>query len=185
MATTTKLGAKWGAALVTTAMVVASSGCDVQLMPEAASYDGEITPRLEVVVQAAAMPGQDVAAVDLELVEVLLHRESDDAWVWIAGDAQNVELSLDGVEAQAVVPLLADHYDRVRVVLDTPRVASHGHWKRAELIADELELPLDLDLDADTRLELRFDVADSLSGNANGWRFEPRASAHAGHAELP
>jgi hypothetical protein len=184
MTTTANLGTKWGAAALVAA-TLAAIGCDVQLMPEAASYDGVVTPRLEVVVQAAAMPAQDVAAVDLELVEVSLHRESDDAWVWIAGDAENVELSLGGIDAQAVVPLLADHYDRVRIVLDTPRVASHGKWKRAELVVDELELELDLDLDADTRLELRFDVAESLSGNASGWRFEPRAWAHAGHAQLP
>ncbi len=158
-------------------------GCDVQLMPETASYSGAVTPRLEVVLQASTMPGGDVAAVDVELVDVLLHRDRDDAWVWVAGDADRVELSAVQPAAQPAVPLLADHYDRVLVVVDAPRVASKGHWHSAELAHDEIEIAIDLDLDADTRIELSFDVSKAVSEHGNKWRFEPEAKAHVKHGE--
>jgi hypothetical protein len=159
------------------AIGLASAACDIQLLPEAAEYEATTSPRMAVVVQADAMPQGGVVAVDLELVDVLLHRESDDAWVWVAGDASRVELTLAGTEPQSPVPCMADHYDRMLVVIDAPRVAKDGTWERAALELDEIEIPIDLDLSDDTEIELHFDVEASLSGESGQWRFDPRVSA--------
>jgi hypothetical protein len=167
-----------GARVGIAALALVATGCDLQLLPEAAKYENTTAPRMAVVVQADAMPQGGVVAVDLELVDVLLHRESDDAWVWVAGDASRVELSLAGSETQSSVPLLADRYDRMLVVVDAPRVALDGSWQRAGLVHDEIELEIDLDLDADAEIELRFDVEASLSGESGQFQFDPRASAH-------
>lgn len=166
---------KW-AGIVAIALV--ATACDLQLLPETAEYEATTSPRMAVVVQADAMPQGGVVAVDLELVDVLLHRESDDAWVWVAGDASRVELSLGGSEPQSPVPCMADHYDRMLVVVDAPRVAKDGEWQRARLERDEIEMAIDLDLDDDTEIELRFDVEASLSGESGQYRFDPTASAH-------
>jgi hypothetical protein len=168
------------ASILTLATLLLGSGCDIALLPETASYDGDGTPRMAVVIAADAMPQGNVEAVDLELVDVLLHRESDDTWVWIGGDASRVELTPSAMDRAESVPLLADHYDRVLMVIDAPRVASGGVWHAVDLADDELELAVDLDLGADTRIELHFDVAASLSGDAPAaWSFSPQV-----HAEL-
>lgn len=160
------------------AFALASVACDIQLLPEAAEYEATTSPRMAVVVQADAMPADGVVAVDLELVDVLLHRESDDQWIWVAGDASRVELSLAGSEPQSSVPCMADHYDRILVVIDAPRVAKGGKWQSATLERDEIEIPIDLDLTDDAEIELRFDVQASLKGKSGQWRFDPRATAH-------
>jgi len=166
------------AAILTLATLVLGSGCDIALLPETASYAGEDTPRIAVAIAADAMPEGMVDAVDLELVDVLLHRESDDSWVWIGGTAERVELSPTQMARAESVPLLADHYDRVLLVIDAPRVAAEGTWHAVELASDELELPVDIDLDADTRIELHFDVAASLEGDAPAqWSFTPQVKA--------
>jgi hypothetical protein len=165
------------AAFTTLATLVLASACDIALLPETASYEGEATPRMEVVIAGDAMPTDMIEAVDLELVDVMLHRESDDAWVWVGGDGSRVELSAESVPGTSV-PCLADHYDRMRVVIDEPRVAADGKWHKIVLDNDELELPIDIDLDADTRIELRFDVGASLHGkSAKEWRFDPQLRA--------
>jgi len=178
MTTTMNATRSYRNALGIAAFALASAACDLQLLPETAKYEATSSPRMAVVVQADAMPPGGVVAVDLELVDVLLHRESDDAWVWVAGDASRVELSLAGSETQSSVPLLADHYDRMLVVVDAPRVAKAGSWQRATLERDEIELAIDLDLDDDAEIELRFDVEASLSGESGQYRFDPTASAH-------
>jgi uncharacterized protein DUF4382 len=160
--------------------LVLASACDIALLPETASYEGDATPRTAVVVAADAMPAGDVEAVDLELVDVMLHRESDDTWVWIGGDAQ-IELSPVEAAAGDSVPLLADYYDRVRVVVDAPRVAAKGKWHNVKLDREEIEIPIELDLDADVSIALHFDVAKSLHGkSAKDWAFDPtvRAEIH-------
>jgi len=162
-------------ALAPVALLVA---CDVALLPEAASYDGTSTPRLSLHVSAEAMPAPDVQAVDVELVDVLVHRERDDAWVWIGGSGDRVELALEPALANRPVPLPADLYDRVLVVVDAPRVAHGGKWHSAALAHDEIELPVEIDLDADRALALHFDLGRSLAGsNADRWRFDPSARA--------
>lgn len=158
-------------------LLLAAAACDLQLLPEAAEFEGHGDPRMAVVVQADAMPAGDVVAIDLELVDVLLHRPSDDAWVWVAGTAARVELSPGLGSEQSAVPLLADHYDRVLVVIDAPRVAHGGKWHQAGLDQDEFEVEIDLDLEADAQIELRFDLGASLKGNSGKWRFDPHASA--------
>ena len=177
---TTKMNAarSYRNALAVAAIALASAACDLQLLPEAAEYEANTSPRMSVVVQADAMPDGGVVAVDLELVDVMLHRESDDAWIWVAGDASRVELSLAGSEPQSPVPCMEDHYDRMLVVIDSPRVAKDGKWQHAKLDHDEIEIPIDLDLADDTEIELRFDVQASLSGKSGNWRFDPRATAH-------
>lgn len=164
--------------LATLASLLLLAACDLQLLPESAQYQGDGTPRLAVVVEAAAMPTNGVVAVDLELVDVLVHRESDDAWVWLAGGTGRVELSLDGSSQQTSVPLLPDHYDRLLVVVDAPRVAVDGAWQSAALATDEIEFAIDLDLDADAEVEVSFDVDASLTGGRGDWRFDPRATVH-------
>ena len=164
------------AAFPTLATLVLASACDIALLPETASYDGEATPRMDVVIAGDAMPTEMVEEVDLELVEVMLHRASDDTWVWIAGDGQRFALSDES--APTSVPCLADHYDRMLVVVDEPRVAQGGKWHKIKLDHDELEIPVDIELDADTRVELRFDVGASLHGkSAKEWRFDPQLRA--------
>jgi len=158
-------------------LLLGAVACDVQLLPETAMYDGSGTPRLAVVVGVDAMPPGDVAAVDFALVDVLVHRERDDAWLWVAGVDARVELSLAGTSPQAAVPLHADYYDRMLVVIDAPRVAEGGAWHTAALDHDEIEIAIDVDLDADVEIELRFDVAASLSGGRGAWRFSPTVSA--------
>ena len=157
---------------------VVALGCDVALLPEAATYEGTASPRLALRVAGDAMTDKKVQAVDVELVDVLVHRESDDAWVWIGGGTERVELGLALVETNLPVPLPADHYDAVRVVVDSPRVAHGGAWHNAELSADEIEMPLELDLDGDHALELHFDLRTSLAGSKAGkWKFAPSARA--------
>lgn len=156
--------------------LVSALGCDVALLPEAATYEGTASPRLSLRVAGDPMTDASVQAVELELVDVLVHRESDDAWVWIGGDAERIELGTALVDTNLPVPLPADRYDAVRVIVDRPRVAHGGKWHNASLGADELELALDLDLDADHALELHFDLGKSLAGSKNGkWAFEPSA----------
>ena len=161
-----------------TASFVFALGCDVALLPEAATYEGAGTPRLALRVAGDAMTDDKVQAVDLELVDVLVHRESDDAWVWIGGSAERIELGQALVATNLPVPLPADRYDAVLVVVDRPRVAHGGAWHQAELGTDEIELALDLDLDGDHALELHFDLGKSLAGSKSGkWRFDPSARA--------
>jgi len=168
------------------ASLVFALGCDVALLPEGATYEGAGTPRLALHVAGDAMTeaqdyGQndgEVQAVDLELVDVLVHRESDDAWVWIGGNAERIELGQALVATNLPVPLPADRYDAVLVVVDRPRVAHGGKWHHAELGTDEIEMALDLDLDGDHALELHFDLGKSLGSSKSGkWKFEPSARA--------
>lgn len=152
--------------------------CDVALLPEAASYEGTSAPKLSLRVAADAMPGADVQAVDVELVDVMVHRASDDAWVWIGGGVERVELGLELVDANRPVPLPADVYDGVIVVVDAPRVAHGGKWHSAALAHDEIELEVEIDLDADQALELHFDLGRSLAGSkGDQWTFDPSARA--------
>jgi hypothetical protein len=160
------------------ASLVFALACDLALLPEAAQYEGTATPRLTLRVAGDAMPDPQVQAVDLELVDVLVHRESDDAWVWIGGGADRIELDATLVEPNLPVPLPADRYDAVLVVVDRPRVAHGGAWHNAVLGADEIEMPLDLDLVGDAGLELHFDLGKSLArSNADKWTFDPAAHA--------
>lgn len=154
----------------------AEGGCDVELLPEAASYEGSSAPRVSLRVGGDATDMEmDVQAVDVEIVDVLVHRESDDAWVWIGG-VDRVELGAVSIDTNRPVPLPADRYDALRIVVDEPRVALGGKWHKAELTNDQLELPLDLQLDADHIVELRFDLRASLSGSkADKWTFDPWA----------
>lgn len=152
------------------------TGCDVAMLPETATYDGAATPRMSVVVEVDAMPPGGVQAVDFELVDVYLHRQSDDTWVWVAGGIDKVQLDPDTHVQSEPVPMLADVYDGVRVVIDSPRVASAGTWHRADLVSDTLELVIDTDVEDDATLELRFDLSASLSGSEGGaWAFAPKA----------
>lgn len=153
---------------------LATAACDLQLLPESGSYDGEGTPRLEVLVRADRMPDSQIAAVDLEIVDVMVHRVEDDTWVWLGGTSERVQLSLTETEAQGGVPLHAGHYDRVSIVVDSPRVATGGVWHAVSLANDELEMELDLDLTGDARLEIVFDVDASLTDAAGAWRFDPQ-----------
>lgn len=152
------------------------TGCDVALLPESASYEGTATPRMSVVVEVEAMPESTVQAVDFELVDVYLHRQSDDTWVWVAGGIDRIQLDLETHVESEPVPMLADVYDSVRVVIASPRVASKGKWHRAALVSDTLELAIDTDVDDDATLELRFDLSKSLAGSRKDrWAFAPQA----------
>lgn len=159
------------------ASLVLALGCDIALLPEPADYEGTSTPRVTLRVAGDSMTDMDVQAVDLQLVDVFLHRESDDAWVWV-GSIERVELAPTLADTSPPVPLPADAYDAVRVVIDDPRVAKNGKWHDAQLGADAFELPLELDLDADHALELHFDLAQSLAkSKADKWTFEPAVRA--------
>ncbi|HET6585960.1 MAG TPA: hypothetical protein VFG69_21030, partial [Nannocystaceae bacterium] len=81
------------------ASLVLALGCDVELLPEAATYEGTPAPRVSLRVGGDAMAEteMDVQAVDVEIVDVLVHRVSDDAWVWIGG-VDRIELGLVSVD---------------------------------------------------------------------------------------
>lgn len=155
-------------------LTLAATACDLALLPEAGTYEGEGTPRLEVVIRADRMPDSQIAAVDLQIVDVMVHRVEDDTWVWLGGTTEPVELSLTDALAQGAVPLHAGHYDRVSLVVDEPRVASGGVWHAVALANDEIELDLDLSLVQDARLEIVFDVDASLVEVSGAWRFDPQ-----------
>ena len=156
-------------------------GCDVALLPEAATYEGTAAPRLSLSIVADAMDS-DVQAVDLELVDVQVHRVSDDAWVWIGGGEDRIQIETTATLVNHPVPLPVDEYDAVRIVVDEPRVAHGGSWHACELPHDEIELPIELELDGDTAIELSFDLTESLAGSKNGkWSFEPSAHASLEH----
>jgi hypothetical protein len=158
-----------------------SLGCDVALLPEAASYEGMVAPRLSLSIVADAT-NVDVQAVDLELVDVQIHRASDEEWVWIGGGEDRIQIETTAALVNHPVPLPVDVYDAVRVVVDEPRVAHGGSWHACELPHDEVELPVELELDGDTAIELRFDLAQSLAGSKGGkWRFDPSAHAAVAH----
>jgi hypothetical protein len=162
------------------ASLVLALGCDIALLPEPADYEGTTTPRVTLRVAGDSMTDMGVQAVDLELVDVFLHRESDDQWVWV-GSIERVELAPTLADTSLPVPLPADYYDAVRVVIDDPRVAEGGAWHDAHLGADAFELPLELDLDGDHALELHFDLAQSLAGSqVDAWTFEPAVRAEVG-----
>jgi hypothetical protein len=125
------------------------------------------------------MPDSEIAAVDLEIADLMVHRVEDDTWVWIGGADERVALSFTQTEAQAQVPLHRGTYDRVSIVVDAPRIATDGSWHAIALGSDELELAIDLELRDDARLEVVFDVDASLVLADGAWRFDPHVEVDA------
>lgn len=160
-------------------LTLTATACDLALLPESGSYEGDGAARLEVLVRADRMPDSQIAAVDVEIADLMVHRVEDDSWVWIGGSNERVALTLDETEAQASVPLLAGTYDRVSLVVDAPRVATDGTWHAIALDRDEIEMAIDLELVADARLEIVFDVDASLVEAAGAWRFDPQVDIDA------
>ncbi|GEM_PF-5172208 len=156
-----------------------TSACDfAELLPETA--DGAGTTGARVDVQLASVGTEDldpeVQAVAIEVVDVLIHRSSDDTWLILNSD--QIEFNLTDLPRSAnfnTVPLAVGEYDSVQVTIDNGRVASDGKWRRANLPTHELTFEDAIYLDQGTRLRIEFDLEDGLVGaGAVGWTLTPQ-----------
>lgn len=155
-------------------LLLLSAACDLAI-PELARYDAEASSTIDVVIHASAMPAEGIQAVELELLNVLLHRADDDVWIIVGPESLKIELGETQSEVLIEgVPLDRASYDLVSVELGRVRVATDGSWTVAELATDALELPIALGGADAVVMELGFDLAASLSGDAeHGWLFDP------------
>lgn len=157
--------------------LLAPAGCDLALLPETADYVGTRPADVMLQVDATAMPSQgNVDKVEIELVEILVHRSTDDAWVLLGAD----EVELVGPHAAVAlreVPLSAEHYDAVALGIDRVRVHTSQGWQDAELVTDTVQLDATLSVTGDTTLELHFDLDASVTLVGEQWYFDPVAAA--------
>jgi hypothetical protein len=167
----------FAAALVAAALW--SGGCDVDaLVPRTADEAGRMSARVAVSLGAVGLEelvDDGVQAVELQVVDVELHRASDDAWLVLASEPTTL-LAADAMDAVALtgLPLGTGEYDAVRVTLAAGRVAAGGFWSDARLDALEVVVPAPLVISGDSELLLDLDLERSLGIDpASGlWRID-------------
>src|SRR5688572_10415439 len=152
------------------------AACDsFVLLPELASFDGSGAARLDITVDAAAMPGDQVQAVELDIADIMLRHTTEDAWALVSPESTELEIT-DSTSVVVIeqAPLMHGGYDTVSVAFDHVRVEIDGTWHEVELEEQEFEIPAGLDLDSDAALRLSIDLQASLSGDMQtGWHFAP------------
>ena len=159
-------------------------GCDVaDLMPTTAAEAGKASARVAVVMQAfhADTMESQVEAFEMTVVDVLLHRVEDDAWI-IANDGvgQLRADDADGSLAFTGLPIGLGNYDRVLVALDGARVSVQGEWIEVALTDTELEVPHHWIVNDETQLDLGLDLQQALAGSDGRWVLTPRFTVSAG-----
>jgi len=157
-------------------VLLSVSACgDLVLLPEPGRFDGTDEARVDVLLDATAMPEAPVEAVELQLGDVLVRRAADQAWVVLSRDQASLEVTEEVSELVAEgAPIDRSPYDLVRVTFTSVRVAVDGTWSDAAIESDLVEIDAELDFSSDRVLVLHVDVDSSLSGSATaGWEFVP------------
>jgi hypothetical protein len=157
------------------------TACDeVALLPDTAQ-DAGVDPAYLSVVLSSDTEGvsADIAAVEVEVVEVLVHRPADDRWILVSPEPVAVDvMQAHGTFTYEGIPLMPGMYDAVHIVLGSVRVAHGGYWHPAEVTDDEIVQWFEWELDHDATLEVSFDLAAALGGSPDdGWTFEPAVQA--------
>jgi len=169
------------------ALLAPLTACDLALLPEFATYEGEEPVIMDVEIHAIAMPDSNVQTVEIELGDVLLHHAEDDKWV-IAGP-ESLTVEFGNVDSELVLedmPLDDANYDLVYVEVLGVRVEAENGWRPASVVVDHLELDLELGEASAFVMEIGFDLSASLSGNArDGWSFDPALTLEVSEASEP
>lgn len=152
-------------------------GCDLALLPETADWVGRPTAVAEVAIGAMdPSPPAGVDAVEIEVVDVRLHRPNDDAWLLLGSETAVVDLVQPAMNvAFPEVPLGLEHYDALAVVIGDVRVSGAGGDAEVVVVENALEIDGLWSIEHDVRIELRFDVAGSLWRADGQWHFAPAA----------
>ena len=155
-----------------------ATGCDMNFVPDLADSAGGESVLLTVTLgsNAATDLASDVEAVEVRVVDVLVHRADSDEWLILNEKVATVALGHEASEHEFTdVPLPVGTYDRVFVAMEQARVGSADGWQRAELVQTEVEIPASLLIGFDGKLEINFDLDGSVSGSYEaGWKMNPQ-----------
>jgi hypothetical protein len=157
-----------------------SAGCELQeFLPTTADQAGQPSAQVAVAIQVdpKASLDADLEALEVEVVDVLIHQVEADAWAILNNESVTMDLvhpSDQGIKFTAI-PVPMGTYDKIRVVLGDAEIASQGSRHSADIADTEVDLPLVLDLEEDTVLTLAFDRSDPLEGaDWKDWTFKPK-----------
>ena len=118
-----------------------------------------------------------ITGVRVEVLDVLLHDPTRDAW-YILNDHVSVWDLLDPGEEDGSfsgVPVLAGTYDQIEVVLGGAEVRENGSWHGVPLKTDSSIYFGEIVVEEDIALTVNFDLTDALIGDAAaGYVFAPK-----------
>ncbi len=163
------------------ALVAASlfaPACDVtDLMPATAADGGKPSARVTVSLGVAGLSDlpDAVTDMDVEVVDVLLHRAEDDVWLLVSNEPASLALadSMGDVRLTGI-PVGTGAYDRVLVALGDVTVADATGWSPVHLPQAEIEVELDANLLVDSELAIQLEVNNALHGNNGHWTLTPK-----------
>lgn len=156
------------------------SACDPSsILPKTADEAGMSSARVAVAMGVDGIAGlpAELAELELEVVDVLLHRESDDAWVLLANESTTLGL-LDGPGAVQLtgIPIGTGVYDEVAVVFGDVRARDGLGWHDVEIKKDEYRLKFRNQIEVDARVDLTLEVGSAVKGGAGAWKMTPGIS---------
>lgn len=155
--------------------------CDVAFIPDLADQAVRETATVEVTLGASNVESVDPAIekLEVEIVDVLLHRSSDD--VWIIVNANEVEIDLVDMAPTlgfTGIPISQGQYDGVMLIFDQARVMRNGEWHEVTMTEPDVQLTELVDVTATgATFDLEFDLHRALDGGPiGGWTLDPNVT---------
>ena len=148
--------------------VLMTTGCDLHLLPE--TYQGQGERAAIVTIEIGSLNAElldpDVESLEIQILDVLAHREASDEWLILNEAPKALTITHDDnttVELSEV-PLPVGEYDRIMLIVAQARVDGEGGWTQIELSTDDIEINDSVLIDGDGKLTLSFDMENSLEG---------------------
>lgn len=151
------------------------AGCDIEFMPTLAEDVGKPGVLATVDVDVDGMPPA-LDAMEVEVVSIALRRARDEVWLPMLASPETVTLLPDEPLAElTAIPMGADTYDRIEIIVEGVRVSHTDEWHDVDLDDDAaivaVQWALDRDVNVVFELDFRADV--EMSAQEASMTFAP------------
>ena len=149
-------------------VLAALAGCDIATVP-ATTHDGLGRPGVLARAQLEVLglpPGLDAMVVDVG--SLAIRRTRDQVWLPLSIGSTEVVMTPDAPLGElSLIPLGADTYDRIELVVEGVHVVRQGELHPADLDRDDATLAVQWRLDRDVAMVLAFDYRDDMDLTAD------------------
>lgn len=149
--------------------VLMTTGCDLHLMPETYQGQGDRVAIVNVEIGSlnAELLDPEVDSLEIQILDVLAHRESSDEWLILneAPTALTINHDEDSTIELSEVPLPVGEYDSIMLIVAQARADGEGGWTQIQLSTDDIEVQDPVLIETSGTLTLSFDMENSLQGS--------------------
>ena len=140
--------------------------CDLAFIPTLAEDVGKPAVMASVDVDVTGMPPA-LEAMEVEVVSIAIRRERDQVWLPMLASDETVTLVPDApLAGLTAIPMGADTYDRIEIIVEEVRVAHSGQWHAVELDDDAAILAVQWALDRDVNVVFELDFREDVTMSA-------------------